>query len=399
MKKIAIVLPSLLPVPATQGGAVETLIWNLININEEKKIYKFIVFSVWDKEAEKKSRIYKYTSFYYFKANKKFELVWNYLYRILKKFFKISIPDKYVRLLFVKKLSQIEYDWAIFEAGEVFSLKAFRKYINPEKTLVHAHGMIKPIPSVDKYFKGYLSISKFVQDYWMSKSNRSIESCKIWKNCINVNSFKKTIDVIEKNSLKNSLNINSDDFVIMFIGRIIPEKGVLELIKSLNYIKQSNIKILIIGSANFAINSKTKYECKVQEEIRKHSKKIVFTGYVPNTDLYKYYSFANVLVVPSMWQEPAGLVLLEAMASSTPIITTGNGGMKEYIEPGTAIVIDANKNISLEIAKSISILINNKEIINSMIDKQKEVIKKYDLCHYIYNLEKIINEFEAGVKI
>ena len=36
-----------------------------------------------------------------------------------------------------------------------------------------------------------------------------------------INDFKKTIDVIEKNSLKNSLNINSDDFVIMFIGRII----------------------------------------------------------------------------------------------------------------------------------------------------------------------------------
>ena len=90
MEKIAVILPALLPVPSVLGGAVESIINNMIDENERTPHFQFSVYSEWNKEAEEKSKQYRYTEFFFFKTNSYMERLQNYWYRFLKKVFKIS---------------------------------------------------------------------------------------------------------------------------------------------------------------------------------------------------------------------------------------------------------------------------------------------------------------------
>lgn len=395
MRKIAIVLPALLPVPAVRGGAVESIITNLISQNEETPMFEFEIYSVWDPIAVRESEKYHHTKFHYFKANSSLEKFWNYIYRFLKKVFKISVPDRLVRLKFVKELSKMNYDWVLYQAGEVFCLKAFSKWMVPEKTLVHAHGMITPIPEVDKYFAYYLPISDYVAKYWKSKSKRNPDTYKIWKNCIDLNKFSIDVSDQEKKELCQKYKIQEDDFVVIFTGRMIPEKGVLELIKSLDFIEEKNVKIILIGSAKFAEKTMTRYEHELISEINKHKNQIIQTGYLDNSVLYKYYAVADVAVVPSVWDEPAGLVLIEAMASGKMVITTGSGGIKEYVDEETAIFVSNDNHLSESVAKEISHLVRNRSLLQASSSLCREKAQDYGMPAYLKNLEVLLKDIEG----
>ena len=69
-KKIAVVTSGFLPVPATKGGAVENLIFNLIKENEKNEKFEFVVFSIYDKSAQVESINYKKTKFYFYNPKK-----------------------------------------------------------------------------------------------------------------------------------------------------------------------------------------------------------------------------------------------------------------------------------------------------------------------------------------
>lgn len=63
MKKIAIVTNGILPLPAVKGGGAETLVQQLLDENEKQQKYKFIIYSVLDKQAVQAQKKYKYSQF------------------------------------------------------------------------------------------------------------------------------------------------------------------------------------------------------------------------------------------------------------------------------------------------------------------------------------------------
>lgn len=395
MLNIAILCPSVLPVPAVRGGAVETIIDGLVRENENNPKMHFTVFSEYDDLAEKESRSFKYTDFVYIKTNRTLEK-WYYIgYRGIKKLFKIALPDNLARKKMVELINPDDFDWILYQAGEVFSLKCYKKKLPAEKMLVHAHGMITPIPSVDKYFSFFLPISKFVGDYWAEKSNRSASTYKVWQNCIQVKNFERRSSAEEKRALMDQLGICDSDFSVIFTGRIIPEKGVLELLRSLNYLNDEKIKLIVVGSAKFAENSATSYEKEVQKEVERLGNQVVFTGYIPNTELYRYYQIADIAVVPSIWDEPAGLVVIEAMAAGKAVITTGSGGIKEYINDEVAIFVNRGEMLSKEIADAIQYLKEHPEVRKIMEKKANLLAQHYDMSQYLVNFENIIKEISG----
>lgn len=320
------------------------------------------------------------------------ERLQNYWYRFLKKVFKISVSDRIVRKKMVKHAAEKDYDWILFQAGEVFSLKKFSRYLPKEKVLVHAHGMITPIPEVDRFFSYYLSISDYVANYWKSKSKRPDNTYFTWKNCIKTENFMREASLGQKNGLMEKFGLESDDFIILFTGRIIPEKGVLELIQALDYIDNEKVKIIIIGSARFANKSCTSYERAVAKEIEKHKEQVIFTGYIPNEELYQYYSLADIAVVPSRWEEPAGLVVIEAMAAGKPVITTGSGGIREYTDGNCSMFVNNDEFLSKSLAERIFQLMNDTNLMHEMGVMAQKKAQEYNMCQYLDNLQEIIKK-------
>ena len=82
MKKIVMIVPNCLPIPAVKGGAVETLVTHIINENEKEKKVVLEIFSIADELTDKDKNKYKYTNIHYIKVpiNKKLEKLkgkWN----------------------------------------------------------------------------------------------------------------------------------------------------------------------------------------------------------------------------------------------------------------------------------------------------------------------------------
>ena len=128
----------------------------------------------------------------------------------------------------------------------------------------------------------------------------------------------------------------------MYTGRVCPEKGVLELIKAFKKVlaKAPNAKLMVVGSRWYNQIDKDEYFNSLIEESEEIKDKIIFTGYVYPEDMPEIYGLANTLIIPSMWEEPFGVVALEGMAMRVPIISTKSGGLVEVLNADTAILID-----------------------------------------------------------
>jgi len=155
-------------------------------------------------------------------------------------------------------------------------------------------------------------------------------------NGLNLNRFdRKNISKAAIESKKKELGIRDEEIVLGFVGRIIPRKGVSELINAWKTIrnKYPNIKLLLVGQ----YESEQPIDTITLDEIN-NDERILTTGRVNDVELYM--CIMNIFVFPAHW-EGFGNVLIEAAALGLPIITTNATGVKDAVSSGyNAIVIE-----------------------------------------------------------
>lgn len=399
MKNICIITQCSLPIPTTKGGAVETLVEYLINENEKKENFNFTIISVEDEKAQDISKKYKNTRFIYVKkhgnvTNKILMLI----YKILKHL-NIYIPFSLEFRDALRELKKInQQDYYIFEAGPTTQLPALNKIIPKEKLLVHIHWDGMSNSKKDKCFSYLIPVSNYIGQQWQKNTNRSWDKIKPLYNCAKVDLFTKIISDDEKLELKRKLNIPLNNKVIIFTGRIVEEKGVKELLEAFLKLKHDNVTLLMIGSANFGADTNTKYEQEIAELINKSNRSIVFTGFVHQTELYKYYNIADVSVIPSLFQDPAPLVCIEAQATGTPLIATRVGGIPEYVGENSSILVEKDSNLVNNLANEIDALLNDEQRCNEMGNASKLNAIQYNTSKYFDDFCDIINQIESEEK-
>ena len=110
-----------------------------------------------------------------------------------------------------------------------------------------------------------------------------------------------------------------------------------------------------------------------------------------NGEVYRYASAADVQCVPSLWEEAAGLVVIEAMSEGLPLIATKSGGVVEYVDSDTALLIE-RENVVEELQNAILYLKAHPEVRKQMSEKAKMESRKYSEAIYFENFVKIIDD-------
>jgi D-inositol-3-phosphate glycosyltransferase len=132
-----------------------------------------------------------------------------------------------------------------------------------------------------------------------------------------------------------------EESIILFVGRIIPLKGIDNLLKAMTYLeRKERIKLVVIGGDE---HSQTEVE-KLKDLSRrlKIQESVIFLGLVKQEILPFFYNAANLCVVPSYY-ESFGLVVLESLACGTPVVATKVGGAESVIRHGeTGYVVRNN---------------------------------------------------------
>lgn len=117
---------------------------------------------------------------------------------------------------------------------------------------------------------------------------------------------------------------------ILFAGRLESYKGPHVLLEAMKYFPQGTMcKIAGVGPEDQRLKAMVPKGMNVE-----------FLGFVPGNELWRLMRRARVVVVPSVWYEPFGLVALEAMCQGTPVIVAKSGGLPEVIgESGAGMVV------------------------------------------------------------
>lgn len=391
MIKICIIAPYEYTIPAIQGGALEKIVESICVENEKQKKMNITVLATFHKDNENVNNKFSYTQFVYFKKNF-LDKMWFLFFRIIKKMLKKYIPA-YLRIVSVKRWlerNSDNFDIFVFEDGLTYMLPYLFENIDRRKIVSHLHWVGDPNIESNKYISQLMPVSEFVGNVWGSKIDTPQINISVVKNGIKVENFKKQLSKLEQNKLRKKLEIDNEAFVVLYIGRIVKEKGIRELLQAIELIESNNIVLLLIGSAKFAMNSMTSYEKEVKAIIDKAKHKIIQLGYVHNDELYKYQNISNIAVIPTIIEEAAPLACVENMAAGLPLIITNSGGMPEYVGKNCSIMVDKTYDLEINIAKSITYLMNNADVCERMSKVAKINAENYSTKIMYDNFWKIL---------
>jgi len=114
---------------------------------------------------------------------------------------------------------------------------------------------------------------------------------------------------------------------VLFVGRLVPEKGLAELLAAMSCWPRE-LTLIVAGDGPF--------RKEYQERAKRLglSDRVIFLGAMSNDQLRHYYERCLVVVVPSIWGEPFGIVGLEAMAYAKPVVAFDVGGVREWLVDG-----------------------------------------------------------------
>ena len=191
------------------------------------------------------------------------------------------------------------------------------------------------------------------------------------------------IDLIKLRQLKYELGISDDAWVIGYTGRLVKDKGIVELIEAYKTLasRYSNLYLLLVGPQE----ERDKLPNEVVEFMHSEER-IIVTGLI-EYDIEYYYAFMNVLVLAS-FREGFGTSILEASAMGVPVLTTSHTGCRDAIVNGeTGLFIE---NDPLSIASNIEVLINDSALAKKIGSSGRLFVKDNFDQHLIWSeIEKL----------
>ena len=389
--KLAVLTCGMLPIPAVQGGAVENLIDFYLEYNDREKLHDITVYSPWDERLANHPALRSNVNHYVFID------VTSPKARIARKIYGYLHHNEYynyfIEYYFEKVYSDLkkkDFDYIIIENGAGLAYKlSLRGYKN---LILHMHNEVRKERS--EYHKAVFgSFTKIltVSDYIKRKAAEHYPINKIQTvyNGIDLQSFSKK----EKNIINRlDLGLSDDDFIMVYSGRINPEKGVAELIDAMLELKDyPHIKLMIIGSTFFGnTGNEDHFVRSLKVKARPIEEKIIFTGFLSYDKMPDYLQLADTAVIPSVWNDPFPTTELEAQAMGLPIITTVQGGIPEEVSVDNAILLETDSQLTDHLAAAILELYHHPEKRSRMGAVSLERSK-------YFNKERFAQDFFAAI--
>lgn len=391
MKRIAVITPCILPVPTRKNGAVEGLITRLIDDNEHYGHFEIDLFTLSSGEYSPKT----YTNLNFITVNH--DCYSQFADIVLDKCYRTFLLDADYKVLDDKiceafrdrlELQSNSYDAVIIENMMSIACRITEMcngcYSFP--IFFHMHNDVdiyrspKQIDKLVKYGVSFIAVSEYIKS-------------QILKYCPNavVSTLYNGVDL---SKYKRLPNINSDTYTLLYAGRIIPCKGVLELalsfkklIEKVDILEKDKLRLIIAGFSG----SDHKYEKKVLS-IANKCNQISCLNHLTSDEMPSLYEKADVVIMPTKDEEPFGLVALETMAMGKPLIVTKSGALPEVVRDG-ALVVDKNEHFVENLEKCIIRVLNDKKLTTGLSERaynRAHEDVRFDIKNYYDNFASII---------
>ena len=234
-------------------------------------------------------------------------------------------------------------------------------------------------------FCNSFELKKFINENLTKKDVKVIAQGSI--NGVDTEFFKNTKTLDEKELIRDKFKIDKKDFVITFVGRIVKDKGINELIEAFINLskKYNNLKLLLVGDYEEHLNP-IKNENKILID---SLDSIITVGF--QNDIRDFLSITDLFVLPS-YREGLPNSLIEAGSFGIPLLATNINGCNEIIDDGiTGILVEKKSAKKLE--EAIDKLLEDKELYNSIKLKVRDrIIEKYEQKYFWNELKNEIKK-------
>lgn len=391
--KIAIVLPSLLPVPSVKGGAIETLVTGLIDQNEMQRKLQITLFSPFDKEAATESKKYKFTRFIWIRYNL-FNKVVNFLLRYVAGIFGYPFPHfGIIQVIYYLKKHKFEY---IIIEGSKQMLAPISSALTPSIVYFHLHSAtLFSCPEVYNQCRKVIVVSDFLKTQVLLNTERDNSDVTVLKNCIEVTKFRDVDKIRCRAEIRKKFKIQENQIVVCYVGRIDEGKGVREMLEALSLLrKEIRYTLFIVGSTGLSFGKANREDAYYKEIISvalKLRNNVIFTGFIHNDVIPKFLAASDFIVVPSVGEEAQGLTVLEGFAAGLPVVTTDSGGIPENITQECAIMVKRDNSFIQNLSLAIQELILSKEKRDKMGKAGSIHVEEYNFGQYYSDFIDILN--------
>ncbi len=350
---IAIITSGILPVPPVKGGAVENLVKFYLDYNEiQDTNIQFTVYSVNDKAISNNQLLkYRKTKFVFINTDTLISKIKKLLFRYTNRNLYYHHSWEFFISEVAQKIKRNKFDVVVVENRPGFALR-LTKYTDA-KLILHLHNdmLNKDTLGATEILNLYtkiLTVSKYIKE--RVDTIMLTNKVQVAYNGIDLEMFKKPFrpEITRKN-----FNLSEDDFIVVYTGRIEPVKGVKELLDAFSLLSDyKKIKLLIIGGGNGNINDGD-FFLEMKELASLMPENIVFAGFQSYEDIPSILNLCDIAVVPSIWEDPFPITVLESLAAGLPLIVTRSGGIPEAVNQDCAIILEKDNDLPLGLSNAI----------------------------------------------
>ncbi len=193
---------------------------------------------------------------------------------------------------------------------------------------------------------------------------------------------------------RQQLGIPAGSKVLLYAGRLSPEKGPLDLVHAFRELLQRrrDVYLILVGEQRRgdATDARVRYGNEIQTACETMRDRCRLVGAVDPTTMPDYYALADLVVVPSEFEEPFGMVALEAMAAGAPVLAARKGGLTEFIRDGETgfFIHDAKQHV--QFARQMDELLAQPDHLHSVRDRARDYARAHhDWGEVVRQIEQV----------
>ncbi len=233
------------------------------------------------------------------------------------------------------------------------------------------------------------SISRYLAQRSRRMGNKKGEIILL-PNGVDLDLFQEKLSEQEKNELKQSLGITSDDFVLISVSRLVLKNAIFDVIKAVNFLLYKSgikVKLILLGVGPDENALKT---LAIKQGVADN---VIFLGYKDYADIPKYLEISDVFIRPSL-SEGLGNAFLESMAIGVPVVATKVGGIPDFLTEGETGLFCEVSNPS-SVALAVEKYHSDKELYKKIqVNGQKLVRDNYNWDAIALKMKKIFIKME-----
>ncbi len=215
--------------------------------------------------------------------------------------------------------------------------------------------------------KACIVVSRAMQEEFARHYGDAAKNIIVIPNGVDTLRFHPTNRLLYRDQIRQKHGVPRSDPLLLFAGGDWERKGVRYILEALPLLSKRNTKVIISGSGDEKFYGRL-------AELKRVRERIIFVPH--SSKLWEYYAASDVLVFPTIY-EPFGLVIIEAMASGLPVITSRVAGAADLIVDGVnGFLLRAPSDVN-DLAAKIELLLSNTELRRTMGECARETAERF----------------------